>query len=97
MEFQHPGPVARQMPLKAADVLEALFPDPAVGDVWRQLLPRQHLGMHAHHQHFLIVRAIEDADMPALWQRSDGSPQKIVRQFLGARSFEGVALRSLAD
>ena len=51
----------------------------------RQVLARQDFRMHAHHQHFLVVRAVEDADAPALGQRLGDAPEEIVIEFL-ARS-----------
>ena len=51
--------------------------------------------MHAHHQHFLVMRAIENADAPALGDVLAGAPQKIVGDLLGAGRLVGVYLAAL--
>ena len=38
--------------------------------------------MHAHHQHLLVVRAVEDADAAALRQAPRRAPQEVVVQLL---------------
>ena len=43
-----------------------------------QILGVQDLGMHADDQDFLVVRAVEDADPPALRQARRGAPEEIV-------------------
>ena len=55
----------------------------------------QQLGMHAHHQHLLVVGAVEDADVAALRQAARAAPQIIVVEFLGRRRFEGEHLAAL--
>jgi hypothetical protein len=44
--------------------------------------------MHPHHQHFFVIRTIEDADLPAFRQTARGAPKKIVFQLVGAGLFE---------
>ena len=51
--------------------------------------------MHAHHQHLLVVRAIEDADAAARRQAHGGAPQEIVIELLGARRLERMHLAAL--
>ena len=46
----------------------------------------QELGVHAHDQHLLVVRAVEDADAPALGQALAGAPQEVVVELLRARA-----------
>ena len=41
--------------------------------------------MHPHHQHFLVIRAIEDADAAALRQAPGGAPHEIVIEFVAGR------------
>jgi hypothetical protein len=41
------------------------------------------LGMHAHHQHLFVVRAIEDPDPSAFGQAFLAAPEEVVVQFLG--------------
>ena len=54
--------VAPQVALQIADVLEPFLPDPRSDEIRRQLLLAEEFRMHAHHDHVLVVRAIEDAD-----------------------------------
>src|SRR5580658_5624027 len=51
--------------------------------------------MDAHHQHFLVIRAIEYADGAAGWQTLSCSPQKVVRELLRARLLEGMNFATL--
>ena len=39
--------------------------------------------MHPHHQAFLVIRAIEDADAAALRQRDRVAPHEIVIELVG--------------
>ena len=45
------------MLLEGADVVVAVAPEMLAVEPLGKLLARQHLGMHAHHQHVLIMRA----------------------------------------
>ena len=51
--------------------------------------------MHAHHQHLLVVGAVEDADLAALRQRLGGAPEEIVLEFFRARLLEGMHVDAL--
>src|SRR5580658_8997959 len=51
--------------------------------------------MDAHHQHFLVIRAIEYADGAAGWQTLSCSPQKVVRELLRARLLEAMNFATL--
>src|SRR5580704_15263534 len=88
MEFQDYRSTARDAALESADVLEAMFPDFFTDLAMRQLLFFQYFRMHAHDQHFFIMRAVENSDVPALRQRFVDPPEKIVLQFLGAWRLE---------
>ena len=59
------------------------------------LLPQQHFRMHAHHQHLLVMGAVEDADMSALRQPLGGAPEEIMCEFLVARRLERMDLAAL--
>ena len=67
------------------------LPTSAFGSRWRA----RHLRVHAHHQHLLVVRAVEDADAAALGQRLGDAPEEIVIELLGARRLEGMHLAAL--
>ena len=61
-----------------------------------QVLGGQQLGVHTHHQHLFVVRAVEDADRAALREGALVAPQEVVLQVLGGRYLEaddGDALR----
>ena len=64
-ELEHDGAVAGEVTLEGADVLEAFLPDVLADEGLGDALARQDLGMHAHHQHLLVVGAVEDADVAA--------------------------------
>ena len=86
-DFDHPGPVAMQVLLQIHDGAIALVPDGFFvaqlgGSPWL----RRSLRMHANYQHFLIVRAIEDADPSAL-----GKTAMLVRQRKSCFSSSGSA------
>ena len=51
--------------------------------------------MHPHDQHFLVIRAVEDADPAALGQVAGGAPEKIMRQLAGAGMLEAENLAAL--
>src|SRR6202167_4577033 len=51
--------------------------------------------MHPHDQHFLIIRAIEDADLTALGHHVVATPQKIMIQFFAGRRFERMNIATL--
>ena len=61
-------PAARHVPLEAPDVFEPLIPDLLPHERRRNFLPLQNLRMHPHHQHLFVIRTVENADVPALWQ-----------------------------
>jgi len=44
--------------------------------------------VHAHDEHFLVVRSIEDADAAPLWQADGRPPEIIVIILLIARALE---------
>ena len=77
-ELEHDGAVADQQPLEVVDLLEARPPDAR----WRQLV-------HPHHQHVLVVGAVEDGDPPPGRGVGVDAPEKVVVQLLGARHPEG--------
>src|SRR5713226_45906 len=87
--------IARQVMLERIDVLIAFFPDVLGHQRVRQLLRSQKAGMHAHHQHFFIIRAIENSDFPARGRHLVAAPEIIVIQFLVARRLERMHVAAL--
>ncbi len=77
-EFQNQRAVACEMALERADVVEALLPDILADQGAGQLLALEQFRVHAHDQHFLVIRAVENADAPALRQALRGAPEKIM-------------------
>ena len=51
--------------------------------------------MHLDDEHFLVIGAVEDADVAAFGQVAGGAPEKIVRQFLRAGMLEAEHLAAL--
>ena len=88
-------PLRRQVPLQGVDVLVAVVPelvvDLGVGDA----LGLDQLGMDPDHQHFLVIRAVEDADPAALGQGPGVSPEEVVVELLGRGLLEAEDLAAL--
>ena len=55
----------------------------------------QQFRVDPHHQHFLVIGAVEDTDPAAFRQHLVGPPQIIVIQLLGGRRLEAVHLAAL--
>src|ERR1700690_2613931 len=51
--------------------------------------------MNPDHQHFFIVRTVEDTDLASLREQSQGTPEIVVIQFLDRRRFERMHLAAL--
>ncbi len=66
-----------------------------VAQLFRKPLAAENLRMHPHHQHFLVIGAIEDADPPAFGKPQGRPPEKIMLQFLGAGLLETENLAAL--
>src|SRR5262245_37678892 len=64
------------------NVGKPLVPDALRDQLVRKLLATQDLFVHTHHEHFLVVRAVKDADPAALRQALDVAPQKVVVEVL---------------
>jgi hypothetical protein len=94
-ELQDHESLAREVALEGPDVLEAVVPDSLADERPRQLLAREDRGVHAHHQHFFVIGAVEDADPPALGQRPGRAPQEVVVELLRGRRLEGEHLAAL--
>src|SRR5579871_225644 len=94
-ELYDDSTVARQIPLEAADILEALAPDVLGDQFWREFFLVQQLRMHPRHQALLVVGAIEDADAPALGQRGHAAPHEIVIELVHCRLLERGDLAAL--
>src|SRR3954451_23332646 len=88
-EFQDQRAVARQMTLEVPDARVALVPDILAEDSFGQMLPPDDFRTHARHEHFLVMRAVEDPDAAAFGQRLGDTPEKIVIKLLLTRLLEG--------
>ena len=84
-----------QVALEGADVLKALVPDALRHASLRQLLPREKLRMHAHHERLLVVAAVENADASALRQLLHAAPEIIVIEVRARRPLERRHLAAL--
>src|SRR5579872_7162393 len=94
-EFEYPGAVANQVIFEVADLAKTPAPNvlPRVGR--GQVLMLEHLRVYPRHQDFFVVRAVEDADPPALRQHFDAAPQEIVLELLGRWLPESVHVDTL--
>src|SRR5438128_1250503 len=69
-KLQDDGAVARQMFFELIDILVAILPQGWAALRSGEFLSLEPLRMHTHHQHFFVVRTIEDADSTARRQES---------------------------
>ena len=75
--------LARKVALVGVDVLEPFAPDVLGDKVRRQLLLREDVLVDADDERFLVVGAVEDADVAAPGQAAGRTPQKIVIELFG--------------
>src|SRR5262249_1781419 len=61
---------------------------------WKSLLC-QKLGMYTHDERFLVIAAIENAEVPLVGQALHAAPEKIVVEVFGRRRLEGKNLAAL--
>src|SRR4051794_31845264 len=94
-ELEDQRALPRQVALEGRDVAAAFLPDVRRDQLVRQLLGAQHTLVDAHHQHLLVVGAVEDPDPPTLRQAARRAPQEVVVQLLGRRLLERVDLHAL--
>src|SRR6267142_353228 len=94
-ELEHARAVAVQVALEVRDRLVALFPRLFFAAPVGNAFAAQDLRAHADDQDFLVIRAVEDADTPALREHARAAPQEIVLQLLRARMLEAVDLAAL--
>src|SRR5439155_20716013 len=69
-ELEHARAVAVQVALEVRDRLVALLPRVVFAAPAWDAFAAQDLRVHAHDQDFLVVRAVEDADAPALGEHA---------------------------
>ena len=93
-ELDYVDPVIGQVTLPVVDRTVTQLPDvfPAL---LRKVLGIEHLGVNAHHEHFLVVRSIEDPDGTARRQPPHRPPEEIMAELLRRRSLEGADLDGL--
>src|ERR1700733_8893451 len=87
-ELQDHGAVAGEVTLEGGNILEPLAPDVPGHQPRRDLLLGEDFRMHPHHQAFLVIGAIENADAAALRQRDRAPPHEVVVEFMGRRLLE---------
>src|SRR6266576_4949747 len=80
--------------LEVIYLFKACLPDAFEALAWK-LLSVQNLRVNANDKHFLIVRAIENADAAALGQRLAAAPQIVVIELLRRGGLERNNLRPL--
>src|SRR6516225_6386539 len=77
-ELENDRPLPGQVFLEVGNVGETLVPDALAHARRGQLLALEDIGVHADHEDFLVVRAIEDADTAAFGQGLHVPPQKVM-------------------
>src|SRR5215470_3064344 len=77
-ELEHDQTLMAQVPLEMRDVGQSLLPDVLARAGRRQLLLLEDVLMHAYDQDLLVVRAVENADMPTRGEAPDVPPEEIV-------------------
>ena len=88
--------VSMQVAFKLDDRAIALLPDRLfVAQLFGNVLSEQQLRMHAHNQHLFVVRAVKNADPPALRKAARRAPKKVVIQLFGARLLKAKHLAAL--
>jgi hypothetical protein len=76
--LEHDGAVLGEQALEVRDVAVALFPQAA-----------RHQVVHPHHQHVLVVRAVEDGELRRTPAHAVHAPQEVVAALLRGRHAEG--------
>ena len=95
-KFDDARAIAIQVLFQIHNRTETLLPNPVPFQQFlREVFGAQNFRMHPHHQHLLVVRAVENADAPALGQATCRAPEKIVLQFRGAGMLEAEDLATL--
>ncbi len=88
-ELQDDGTVAREVMLEGVDVLEAMAPELRCRSaIRREILAREHVGVHARDDQLFVIGAVEDADAPAWRQRVRTAPQVVVCELVGRGHLE---------
>src|SRR3546814_1963047 len=73
------GAVAREVAFHAADILEALLPDPVGDEFLGKLLPREQFRVDTDDQHLLVIGPVENADTPARSEEHTSELQSLMR------------------
>src|SRR5687768_2183504 len=81
-DFSDLRAVSRQVAFVVDEIFEAVTPDSLRHQLSRQPLAFEQIALHAHDEHLLVLRAIEDADVPAPREAKRGAPEKVVIELL---------------
>src|SRR5215467_10321451 len=81
-ELEDNNSLTGEVVLEVCDIGEPLVPYPLPDKRLGQLLLPQDLLVHAHYQDFLVIRAVEDPDSPALRQTLTIPPHEVVAEVL---------------
>src|SRR5579862_6401972 len=95
IELAYDKSIASQITFERRNIRVAFFPDVFPLQLFRYLLRRQYLRMHARNQHFFVIRSVEDSNPTSLRQAHRTSPHVIVIEFLRRRLLERINLASL--
>jgi hypothetical protein len=94
-ELDDDEPVVGEVALPVVDLLVAAAPDVGAPHLRGQLLALQELGVDPDHEDLLVVRPVEDADLPAGRQLPGVAPEEVVVEFLGRGCLEAVHVHAL--
>ena len=89
-EFDDPEPVLGQIALPVVDRFVPAFPDVMFARLGRKLLAEQDFRMHPDDQHLLVVRPVEDADLPTRRQPLLVAAQEILVELARGRDLEAL-------
>src|SRR5262249_31480530 len=87
-ELEYNDSLASEILLEVCDIGEPFVPYARPYERRGYLLPLQNLLVHAHDQHFLVIRAVEYPDSPALGERLGVPPHEVVAKVLLRRLLE---------
>src|SRR5260370_15942385 len=94
-KLNHDDAIVGEISFEAANVLEALLPNALANQRRGNTLLCQKFRVHTDHQRFLVIAAVENADVPAIWQGFHAAPEIIMIEVLGRKRFEGINLAAL--
>src|SRR6202158_2811465 len=88
-KLDHRDAVARKVALETIDIFKTFLPDMFGYKLRGHSFILQNLRMNPDNQHLLVIRPVENPDLPSSRQAARGSPEEIMFQLFRRRRFEG--------